>query len=328
MKVADFELLCPECRIECRYKEQSQRFECGECLAHYPLIGNNLVSFLPQQYADTDFYDGLYAGTWEQREPVITLRNKVAQCLINRLSMSGRKHRFFKKHMKRGDHLILDLACGYGRELLTTYGKVIGLDIAASPLLQASQSYAFCVHANASRTPFKDDYFDYIISSDFLGHVPLDQKDALYREMYRILKTNGKMLHILETDSTNWHFRYAHRHPQLFQKYFVERIGGHVGLEMPHRALTRFQDSGFKLIDVKKIWGDIWRVEEYRMMFDNEYRDRSKFIKGCVCLSKLLTAKVGVGVAFNILVNPFAALIERLTRLDNAQGICVFCEKT
>jgi hypothetical protein len=39
--------------------------------------------------------------------------------------MPARRERFFKKHLRKGDYVILDLACGYGRELFTSYGKVL-----------------------------------------------------------------------------------------------------------------------------------------------------------------------------------------------------------
>lgn len=328
MEAANFEALCPQCKVQCQYDAASQHFLCQKCFEHYPVINNNIVSFLPELDSDKGFYEHLYGNKWKPRGLTVSLWNAALRPFIARLSIAARRERFFRKHLRKGDYLILDLACGYGRELFASYGKVIGLDIVLAPLHQASKLYMFCVHADASNTPFEDNYFDYIVSSDFLGHIPLDQKDALYGEMHRILKMNGKMLHVLETDSTNWHFRFAHRYPQLFRKYFVEEIGGHFGLEMPHQAVKRFENNGFRLIDVKKIWGDIWQVGEYKIRFDNEYKDKSKLIKGCVYLSRLLTVRGVVAEASNILLNPLAALIERFTPLDNGQGLCVFCEKT
>ncbi|MCL0034679.1 class I SAM-dependent methyltransferase, partial [Dehalococcoidia bacterium] len=165
------------------------------------------------------------------------------------------------------------------------------------------------------------------VSSDFLGHIPVEQKDALYREFYRSLKKDGKMIHIIETDANNWHFRFAHQYPELFRKHFVERIGGHFGLELPSKAIARIQNNGFRVLEARKIWGELWQVQEYQFMFDNEYQRKSRLIKMIVRLSKVLSTNLVVQEAVNIMLNPVSALVERLTPLDNGQGLMVFCQK-
>jgi SAM-dependent methyltransferase len=93
--------------------------------------------------------------------------------LRERLSLSARRERFFRSYLGGKDNLlILDVACGYGRKLFTEYGRVIGLDIVLEPLYGASELYDLCVHADAFLIPFPNEYFDYVVSSDFLGHIP------------------------------------------------------------------------------------------------------------------------------------------------------------
>lgn len=65
------------------------------------------------------------------------------------------------------------------------------------------------------------------------------------------------MIHIIETDANNWHFRFAHRYPDLFQKYFVESIGGHFRLELPSKAIARIENNGFKVFRSKENLGGI-----------------------------------------------------------------------
>ena len=316
-----FQLICPECR-----GDLDDNASCPKCGKTYVwLRESKLIRF---QAEPDGFYRGCYEELWKPSlYPSMPLANFLLS-MRERISISTRRERFFRSQLAGHDNLlILDVACGYGRKLFKRYGKVIGLDIVLEPLYRASEVYDLCVLANAFSMPFQDNYFDCIVSSDFLGHIPLEQKGDLYREFKRVLKPGGRMLHVLETDANNWHFRFAHRYPDLFRKYFVEGIGGHFGLELPTQAVARFEANGFKVLEASKIWGDVWQIQEYRLMFDNEFKDKSKLIKALVILSRLLGANVIVQELANIAVNPVSAVVERLTPLDNGQGLMVVCQK-
>jgi ubiquinone/menaquinone biosynthesis C-methylase UbiE len=245
-----------------------------------------------------------------------------------KISLSTRRERFFRSHLAGKDNaLILDLACGYGRKLFVEYGTVVGLDIVLQPLYSTCELYDLCVHADAFSIPFPNESFDCIVSSDFLGHVPLAQKNQLYQECRRVLKPGGAMLHVMETDAMNRHFRFAHRYPDLFQKYFVEAIGGHFGLELPSEAIERLESNGFRVVEAKKIWGEIWEIQGYKVVFDNEYKEKAISIRAVVALSRVLSANILVQEAINVLLTPVSALAERLTPLNNGQGLMVVCKK-
>jgi SAM-dependent methyltransferase len=284
-----------------------------------------LISF---QVDAEPFYQRCHEDIWKRRnEPTLPLGDTLLS-LRERISLSKRRERFFRSHLcEKNNLLILDVACGYGRKLFTDYGKVIGLDIVLEPLYSASELYDLCVQADAFLIPFPNDYFDYVVSSDFLGHVHAERKDELYQEFKRVLKPGGEMLHVIETDANNWHFRFAQRYPDLFQKYFVEGIGGHFGLELPSVAIKRLEANGFRVLEAKKIWGELWQIQEYKSMFDNEYMEKSKLIKAVVTLSKVLSANLVVQEALNIVLNPVSAAVEWLTPLDNGQGLMVVCQK-
>jgi len=293
-----FQLVCPDCRTT--LFENTVCESCGKTYAW--LKEAKLVSFK----VDLDrFYQEFYEGMGgRSRDPRLPLRDRLLS-LRERPSLSARRERFFRNYLSgTNDIVILDVACGYGRKLFKEYGKVIGLDIVLEPLYGTSEIYDLCVHADAFATPFPNEYFDYVVSSDFLGHIPLEQKDDLYHEFRRILKPDGKMLHVMETDANNWHFRFAHRYPELFQKYFIVAIGGHFGLELPSKAIRRLEANGFKVLEARKIWGDLWQVQEYQFMFDNEYKELSKLIKIIVALSKVLSSNIVVQEALNVVFKP------------------------
>jgi ubiquinone/menaquinone biosynthesis C-methylase UbiE len=304
--------------------------KCSGCGKAYRWIREDqLLSLQPSEDA---FYETCYEGLWRKKSSFLTRRNPL-KSLQEATSLSERRRRFFRSQLKKlvkerpGRPLVLDVACGRGRKEFAQDCDVVGLDVVLSPLYDASDLYEFCVHADAVPLPFPDAAFDAIVSSDFLGHVPSERKDDLFGEFHRVLRAEGKMIHILETDANNWHFRFAHRYPDLFQKYFVEAIGGHFGLELPSRVIRRLEASGFEVEHASKICGDLWQINEYKIMFDNEYRQKSKLIRGLVMVSKALSFNVGLREATNVALNPVAAVVERRTPLDNGQGLMVVCRK-
>lgn len=101
---------------------------------------------------------------------------------------------------------ILDLGCGVGRHVITSYTlkniQAVGLDLCHSDLLTAQErftgefeepqnrdkSFGLAV-GNAMLLPFADDSFDKVICSEVLEHIP-DYRSVL-KEIRRILKPGG-----------------------------------------------------------------------------------------------------------------------------------------
>ena len=152
-------------------------------------------------------------------------------------------------------------------------------------------------------------------------------KDAIIKEIWRVLKPNGRTLHIVETDSDNIWFKLAHKCPELFQKYFVEKIGGHVGLEMPEACLSRWQRNGFEVKKAEKIWGTIWPIQDYQGLFDNEYKEKFKSMRLMVFVSNFFIRFKPVQVIVNIFLNPLNYLVEYFTGLNHGQGLMLICQK-
>ena len=173
------QLICPHCKVVL-----SRNTVCENCGKTYVwLEEGRLISF---QVDDDQFYQKCYEDKWKKRRDLFLPLKDVLLSLRERLSLSTRRERFFRRHLGGKDNtLILDVACGYGYKLLKEHGSVIGLDIVLDPLYTTSELYDLCVHADAFSVPFPDEYFDCIVSSDFLGHIPLGQKDDLYKEFRR-----------------------------------------------------------------------------------------------------------------------------------------------
>lgn len=112
-------------------------------------------------------------------------------------------YKFFK--LAEGD-AVLDLGCGEGRHVISTYAEgksvvSIGVDLSLKDLCttrkrfndfseihDSNKHFALSV-ASALKLPFPDHVFDKVICSEVLEHIP-DYQQAI-AEMYRVLKPGG-----------------------------------------------------------------------------------------------------------------------------------------
>jgi len=321
-------LICPLCRSS--LTQSGKGLECTPCAQIYPII-NGIPSLIKTK---SDFYSNYYktplGALWAKGH--VGFKNPLLNILLGArtaISIVGKRQRFFKKIIrKKQDAWILDLGCGGGHDLFTRYGNVAGVDLELAPLKSAKNIYQVAVHADISCLPFEDETFDYVVSSDVIGHIPIDQKKKLLSEIRRVLKKGGITAHAIETHSCNFLYRFAQDHPDLFKKSFIEDIGGHFGLEMPQAVLNRFKEHGFNLVKKEKIWGPVWSTEEYVYRFDNGYTQKSKLIKVLVITCKLLNKNILVHAIANVFLGILNYFVESLTPFDHAQGILLAYRKS
>lgn len=316
---------CSNCKIKLLKNETG--YICEKC--QFVLLEKEgiFVDLRVEKEKDKQFYDHIYETDHGKRWYQGLNRSRILKRFLEYLSINYRRERFFRRHLKGKNNLILDLACGAGRDFFTNYGQVIGVDVAFEPLLQAKDRYSSVLQAGVQNLPFADSTFDYVVSSDFFGHVSCEDKDSIMQEIKRILKPNGKTIHIIETDSLNVWFRIAHAYPDLFKKYFIEQIGGHIGLELPSVCLDRWEKNGLTPIVAKKIWGLIWPVQGYTDQFDNEYIEKSRLVAVVVKIARILSRFKVAQVVTNILLNPINLFVESFFNINNGQGLMIVCQK-
>ena len=102
---------------------------------------------------------------------------------------------FLKRFLKNRKNQILEIGCGTGGnlEVLSSWGKVIGLDI-------SDQALKFCkkrgfnnlVLGEAEKTDFAPESFNLVVALDVLEHINDDNKAI--KEAWRILKNEGYFL--------------------------------------------------------------------------------------------------------------------------------------
>ena len=107
--------------------------------------------------------------------------------------------------IKEGE-TVLEVGCGTGvmsvlSKLKTgNTGKVHGIDIAEKMIIQArkkAEKYGLDIDfkvASIDDLPFPDNYFNVIIASMMFHHLPVKIKESGLREIYRVLRNNGRFL--------------------------------------------------------------------------------------------------------------------------------------
>lgn len=109
------------------------------------------------------------------------------------------KKSYFSISQHCNDKIVMDFGCGfgYGAFLLSgTSKKVIGVDIEQAIISQCIKKYKsknliFQLIESDKKIPYKDSFFDIVVSSQVIEHVK-DVTSYLI-ELKRILKANGKL---------------------------------------------------------------------------------------------------------------------------------------
>ena len=319
--------VCPTCRGELRRANASAGDEdawiCDPCGKSYP-IRDRVVRFLD---GGDPFYEGLFTGTTFIETPYSSMGRLL---LSLRIAFSLDMH--YTELLRHGlgpEHRrILDLGCGGGNYEVVRHGaEVVGVDLSVASLCNAAVVYACAVQASASRLPFPDGYFDAIVSSNFLGHVLPEERDAVYSEMQRVLRPGGRMIHQMETSSNGALFRFARRDSEYYRKQLIE-LDGHFGIELPSGALKRFRDHGFEVERVREdfVWY-FYPAGEANKRFDNEYSKRNIWLRILVRLDKVMEPRPRLRKLWNLTMGIVNELLCRLTPIDRKIGLRVTLRK-
>ena len=103
------------------------------------------------------------------------------------------------------NNLILDAGCGTGLLIkkLSTFGEVWGIDTSSEALKLAKKNNITKIKkASVEKIPFKDNYFDAIVSIDVLYHKEVKSDLVALMEFKRVLKPGGIL--IVKNPAHNW----------------------------------------------------------------------------------------------------------------------------
>lgn len=217
------------------------------------------------------FYEGKFIHPKDFRYRGGGIFGKVYRALA--MDYSRRRARFLERHLHGHDNEILDFGCGAGTKLLTEYGRVTGIDYSQSSLQVAAKIYSDVKQVDGNELPFESERFDYIIGIDVFGHIPVEQKDNILREIHRVLKPSGNVIFSsVETDGKDWLSKVIKKKPTLYHEIFIQKHG-HFGYEYPSEVIERFRTNGFAVKDTKKIQGGLFADPLSYLVFfkDTEY---------------------------------------------------------
>lgn len=163
---------------------------------------------------------------------------------------------------------VLDYGCGSGRisSWIADHGvkEIVGIDTSPEMIEEAKRfspprsNLAFKSY-DASRIPFKEGYFDKVLSITVMQHI-LDKTafQNLIQELYRVLAPNGKAIlieHVMRKSTLE-------KYPETDQFYKI--------LRSPEEYVSSFEEAGFKLLTQKAItsmrYGLIYKLIALKML--------------------------------------------------------------
>jgi SAM-dependent methyltransferase len=142
----------------------------------------------------------------------------------------------------RRDAAVLDLGCGAGMlALLKRKGVTLtGVDLSDECVAAARRNgYDEVLRAELDALPFADASFDYVVSLDVIGHILVEQKDAVFAEIKRVLRPGGVTMHGIECTDRAARRSYDEMSPDEMRRFIA--IDGHVGLEEEEEHAARFR---------------------------------------------------------------------------------------
>jgi SAM-dependent methyltransferase len=295
------DLACPSCHDLLPAGDSDLR--CPKCGRAYPVVGG-----VPTFAAADEFYEGKWAA------PDLS-RGSPRNWLV-------KKQRFFLRRLAGRQGRLLDLGCGGGWAVFARAGETAGVDLSISSLQGARKLYDTVAAAELGALPFPDASFDYVVSSDVLGHVPLPGKDQVWKEMRRVLKPGGRTLHYIEADGSDPLMRFAKSDPALYRRHVVEPEG-HVGMESARATFGRFRRLGFRPVVERGVYRMFLYLERVVQYFDNAYKLRSRLIRLLVAIARLARRRAALENLGNLAITALIELGDRLLPLSWSNGVLV-----
>jgi SAM-dependent methyltransferase len=322
------DLLCPHCHalLERRPAQPPLQavWTCAGCGASFE-ERDRVVQFLTE---NDPFYEGRFAGT----EPALVPETRAGRLALKpRLAWGLDLHyqSLLSRFLPDGCARVLDVGCGGGHlALLTRHPReIVGVDLSKGSLRAAATLYSMAVQTPADHLPFPDASFDTVVSSNFLGHVPFGNKDAVLAEMIRVLRPGGRLLHQLETSSVGAIFQLIQNDPDYFHEYWIA-LDGHIGLELPTEALARFRRHGLEVLWARPQFSGFFLPQgEATKRFDNTFGRTHWRTRALLTLDRWLAPHRRGRIVADTALGLANTILRKLRPLDCGIGLCVALQK-
>jgi len=206
-------ICCPLCKSNLAHIKQ--KLLCKKCKISYPIF-KGIPIFLKKPLENKekinvkDFYENF---GWKKTINKNFCKNEAVfddtrQIGLKYVSLSILKE---KSLFSKGGKYFLDCASGpiaYKEylELSSKYKFHVCVDFSITALLKAKQklgSRGLYINADISSLPFKKNAFDAILCSHALYHLPKNQQRKTLNDLYRILKTNKKLVIVYDVGNNS-----------------------------------------------------------------------------------------------------------------------------
>ncbi len=293
-------LACPSCLGELR--SHPGLLVCPGCRRRFPVV-DGIPCFAPSD----DFYDG-YAGEHcpYHRSPA-GLKGIILRFLP---FWSWREWQFWRRVVPPC-HRLLDIGCGRGRQLFVERAReTVGFDGSLHFARDCAVHYSSVAVGTLPRLPFHSGIFDVVVSSHVMGHVPLEEKEALVQEIGRTLRPGGITAHIIETDSTHPVVAAAKARPEVYRRQFIDQ-DGHIGLEPAPQVLARFERHGFRLIGLRLVDAILPSLQNFRKYLDHPDFGDLPGVSWLRRLNRLVTRSSLANLAYEVGMGVFHRTLEQ-----------------
>ena len=187
---------------------------------------------------------------------------------IDRFDIKYARTMWIYDNVRRGSSL-LDLGCGEGVLALLKRKTVYlaGIDLSPDLVAQALRNGYDAAHVGLlTDLPFPDGSFDYVVSLDVFGHVGFDEKDAVLKEIKRVLRPDGVTMHGVESLDPKLHADYHSMTPERLAQFIG--VDGHIGLEVDEDIAQRFAKF-FSFVQTEPRYTLCLSVDEFIKQFDH-----------------------------------------------------------
>ena len=152
------------------------------------------------------------------------------------------------RHVPAGSAMI-EIGCGGGSRYLARLYDMLGVDVSSHSARCARQTYGAAIQSRVEQLPLSDGCADALVSSYVLEHLDAQQVVPSLREMARVLRPGGVMLHCFDLHSDSPFYRWARRKP-WYQRQFIE-ARGHAGLRTLDTWLRHMTEAGLSIEGVR-----------------------------------------------------------------------------
>jgi SAM-dependent methyltransferase len=159
--------------------------------------------------------------------------------------LKGRRDLIYRviKQLKRRRLKILDIGCSCGNliEVIEKkkLGNVFGIDNSKYAVQKCIERGLNVRLEDASKLPYKSNFFDIVIASDVMEHIKLD-KDAL-KEWKRVLKNNGYLILGVPAFNFLWSYSdYVKGHKRRYEKNDLIRLVKNLNLKILYITYWNF----------------------------------------------------------------------------------------